>query len=145
LVAPGNPLGLQGIGDVLAKRARLACRQAGAGAQVLLGHLLDKSGASLTGANAVSPSAQSETELAEMIADGKADCGLAVRVAARRFRLDFIPLHRERFDLAMRRRDYFDEPMQTLLEFSRLPAFAAHAAELTGYDLAGAGRVVYNA
>lgn len=145
LVAPGNPLGLQSMADVVAKRARLACRQSGAGAQVLLGHLLDKAGARLADANAVAPIAQSETELAELIADGKADCGLAVRAAARRFRLDFIPLHRERFDLAMRRRDYFDEPMQTLLDFSRNPGFAAHAQELTGYDLAGAGRVVYNA
>ena len=51
----------------------------------------------------------------------------------------------ERFDLAMRRRDYFELPLQKLLGFARSAAFAEKATELTGYDVAATGTVIYNA
>jgi len=54
-------------------------------------------------------------------------------------------LHWERFDLAMRRRDYFEAPVQRLLRFAQTPAFRERAAGLGGYDLAEHGQVRYNA
>jgi molybdate-binding protein len=83
--------------------------------------------------------------LAASIVDGKADCGLSIRASARRFRLGFVPLQRERFDLAFRRRDYFEPPLQALFAFARTTAFAERARELEGYDIGGTGRVIYNA
>ncbi len=77
--------------------------------------------------------------------EGKADAGLAVRAVAQQYRLDFVPLARERFDLVMHRRDYFEPPVQKLLSFAATPAFRTRAMELGGYDVAGLGRVVYNA
>ena len=47
LVAPGNPLKIGSIDDVIAKRARIAMRPKGAGAQLLLLALLHRSKASL--------------------------------------------------------------------------------------------------
>jgi hypothetical protein len=44
----------------------------------------------------------------------------------------------------MRRRDYFEPPMQSLLAFARSPAFAERAAQMGGYDLTGTGRVRFN-
>jgi hypothetical protein len=44
----------------------------------------------------------------------------------------------------MRRRDYFEPPIQRLLAFGRSPAFVAEAARLGGYDLATAGEVILN-
>jgi excisionase family DNA binding protein len=145
VVAAGNPLGLRSLADVKRRRARLACRQEGAGAQTLLRHLLKRARLAYDGLNVVPPPALNETELAAAIVDGKADCGLAIRASARRFRLDFVPLQRERFDLAFRRRDYFEPPLQALFAFARTPAFAERARELEGYDVAGTGRVIYNA
>jgi molybdate-binding protein len=55
--------------------------------------------------------------------------------------VDFIPLVWERFDLALRQRDYFRPGPQTLFAFLRTPAFAAHATELTGYDVSDTGTV----
>ena len=63
---------------------------------------------------------------------------------ARQFRLGFVPLFRERYDLALWRRDYFEPPLQKLLGFGRTPAFAQRAGELGGYEIAGLGRVHYN-
>ena len=89
--------------------------------------------------------ALSEDDLALAIRQGEADVGLGVEAAARRQGLDFLALHREPFDLLLRRRDYFGPPVQRLLAFAREPRFAERAAALGGYDLGEQGRVVYNA
>jgi excisionase family DNA binding protein len=145
VVAPGNPLGLAAAADLAAKGARVARRQEGAGARLLLDHLLGAANIPEERVAFVEPPARTETDLAALVLDGKADAGLAVRAVANRFRLGFVPLARERFDLALRRRDYFEPPMQALLRFARSAAFAARAAELGGYDVSGTGRVAYNA
>jgi excisionase family DNA binding protein len=70
--------------------------------------------------------------------------GLGIAAVARQCRLDFVPLHRERYDLVIGRRDYFEPSFQQLLGFSRTARFAEKAAELGGYDVSGLGRVIYN-
>jgi excisionase family DNA binding protein len=144
VVAPGNPHGLAAAADIVTKKVRTARRQDGAGAQALLERLLVQGGTEAAAVAWVRPTASSETDLAGLIADGAADCGLAIEAAARRFRLGFVPLHVERFDIAIRRRDYFDPPFQTLLAFTRTAAFVRRAADLGGYDVSGVGRVSYN-
>ncbi len=145
LILPrGNPAGVTGIRDLANKRLRIMRRQAGAGTQTLLRHLVSREGLELDALSMVQTSAPTETDLASAIFDGKADCGLAVRAVARRFHLDFIPLHWERFDLAMRRRDYFEPPVQGLLRFAQSEAFRERAKALGGYDLSGHGEVRYN-
>lgn len=79
-----------------------------------------------------------------MIVDGKADAGLAIGAAATMFRLDFMSFHEERFDQIVRRREYFEPPVQTLLSFSRSQAFEIRAGELGGYDVSSTGAVVWN-
>ena len=88
--------------------------------------------------------ARTEADLGAMIVDGKADAGLAIGAAASMFRLDFLPLHEKRFDLIVRRREFFDEPFQTLLDFTRSPEFEIKAGELGGYDVFATGAVVWN-
>ncbi len=143
VVAPGNPRNVAGVGDL--GGLRVAHRQPGAGSQVLLEQLLRDAGMAFAGLDALAEPASSETELAMAVLEGKADAGLAVASAARRLKLGFVPLQRERYDLVMRRRDYFEPPFQTLLGFARTDAFAARATDLGGYDCAGLGTIVYNA
>lgn len=145
VVAPGNPLGLRSIADLARNRVRVARRQDGAGAQILLRRLLEHQNLGLDDLDVIAPPSLTETDLAGAVLDGKADCGIAIRAAAKRFHLDFVPLHQERFDLAMRRRDYFERSVQVLLRFTRSPAFREQAAALGGYDIENIGRVVYNA
>jgi putative molybdopterin biosynthesis protein len=144
VVAAGSPLGLVTLADLARLRPRVICRQEGAGTQILFRQLLARAGIAYDDLDILAQPALTQTELATAILDGKADCGMAVEAAARRFRLQFLPLHRERVDLVMRRRDYFEPSLQSLLSFTRQPAFAAHAAELGGYDVANTGRVVFN-
>jgi excisionase family DNA binding protein len=146
LVLPaGNPLGIRGLGDLVARGLRVARRQEGSGARILLAHLLGREGLPAEPFAEPERPARTEIEVGFAIVEGKADAGLAVRSVATRLRLDFLPLHRERFDLAMRRREYFGPEMQALLSFARTEATARRAEELGGYDLGGLGTVRYNA
>lgn len=145
VVAAGNPLGLEGLGDVARCQARVIRRQDDAGSQVLLMHLLAEAGLAPQALALLPEPAGTENDLGLAIVQGKADVGVAVRSVATQYRLGFVPLQRERFDLVMRRRDYFEPPLQALLAFTRTDAFAARARDLGGYEIAGIGRVVFNA
>ena len=144
VVAQGNPLGIVSIADLKAKKARVIARQPSAGSQILLGHLLAGAGMEMDALDVLDKPALNETDLGLAVLEGKADVGLAIAGVARQYRLDFIPLHRERYDLLVRRRDYFEEPMVKLMAFAQSDAFAARAAEMAGYDVSGLGNVVYN-
>jgi excisionase family DNA binding protein len=141
LVAPDNPLKLTDIGSVVAKRARIAMRPTGAGAQLLLLALLGRAGLAFEALNTVKPPCPTGPDIAQAVRTGRADCGIATRSVALSAGLHFIPLTWERFDLALRQRDYFTPGPQALFGFMRSPAFHAHAAELTGYDVTDAGQV----
>lgn len=140
VVAPGNPLRLDALADVQVRGARLAMRPKGAGAQLLLLAFLHRAGLDLAALRG-GPVCPTGPDLAQAIRAGHADCGIATRSVANLSGLDFVPLVWERFDLALRPRDYFREPLQRLLGFMRTPPLAARAAEMGGYDVSGAGEV----
>jgi excisionase family DNA binding protein len=145
LAAPGDPMGLTKASDPLAlaleRGARFGARQAGAGAQQLLERL---TGGGARDLNAVEAPFATGADLAAAIRAGEVDCGLATRAAAQSLGLPFAPLCWERFDLALRRRDYFEPGPQALFALTRTPAFAAQAERLGGYDVRCAGAVRLN-
>jgi excisionase family DNA binding protein len=141
LVAPGNPKKLTGIAALAASGARMAQRQAGAGAQLLLLALLAREGVPFDALNAVKPPCPTGSDLAQAVRAGRADCGVATRAVARAAGLDFVPLTWERFDLVLRQRDYFLPGPQALFGFLRSGALRERAAEMSGYDVSEAGAV----
>jgi putative molybdopterin biosynthesis protein len=141
LLAPGNPKRLHGLSDVLTTGARMAVRQAGAGAQMLLESLLARTGAKPKDLRRLDPPCLTGPDLAASIRAGNADCGIATRAAARSAGLDFVPLLWESFDLLTRQRSFFRPSMQALIAFLRDKRLARRAAELTGYDVAPAGQI----
>lgn len=142
IVPPGNPLGLKTVGDLAGRR--VMPRQDEAASQQLLLHLLARDGLHADDVLMLRPPARNETDLALAVADGKADAVFGLAGAAHPYRLDFVPLMRERFDLLVWRRFYFEAPFQRLLGFCRSEAFTARAAEFHGYDVAGLGTVHFN-
>ncbi len=142
VLAPGNPRNIAEIGDLAGRR--VIPRQRDAGSRVLLEYLMSQAGLEPAAVTMLDPPARSEADVALAVADGKADAGLAVETVARQYRLDFVPLFRERYDLAVWRHDWFEPPLQALMAFARTPAFTERAAELGGYDISGLGTVRYN-
>jgi putative molybdopterin biosynthesis protein len=144
LLPPGNPLGLRGLPDLARPGLRIAHRQPGAGADTLFRSLLQRGGLDHATLRLTEHPSLSEDDLALAIREGLADAGMAIEAAARRHGLDFIPLHLEKFELALRRRNYFEPPVQRLLEFSRGPRLSEQARLMAGYDVSGLGAVAYN-
>jgi putative molybdopterin biosynthesis protein len=141
VVAPGNPLRLADVAGIAAQRARLALRPPGAGAQLLLLALVARAGLALDDLAAVKPACATGADIAQAVRSGRADCGIATRAVAQAAALDFVPLVWERFDLALRQRDYFLPGPQALFKFMRTAAFRDRATELSGYDVSEAGEV----
>ena len=142
VVASGNPRGLASAADLAG--VRFVPRQPEAGSYLLLRHLVAEAGIDLETIAMLEPPARTEADVAQHVLEGRADAGLAVETVARMHRLDFIPLFRERYDLLVWRREYFEAPMQRLLAFCANAAFRRRATEIGGYDLAGLGTVRYN-
>jgi putative molybdopterin biosynthesis protein len=145
LLAPGNPKQLNSLSDVLASAAKMAVRQQGAGAQMLLEVLLTRAGAGPKDLRRLEPPCLTGPDLAAAIRTGKADCGVATRAAAKSAGLDFVPILWENFDLLMRQRSYFRPPIQALIGFLRDKRLKQRAAELGGYDPAPAGLIRFAA
>jgi excisionase family DNA binding protein len=144
LVPRGNPKKLRAVAQVARRGVRVALRQEGSGSRELLDRLLEREGIAPSALHALAETASTESDLAAAVASGEADVGLGARAVARLFNLDFVPLAVERLDLAVSRGRWFDAPLQSLWKFARSRRFAAHAASLTGYDLAAAGEVTWN-
>jgi len=145
LVAPGNPRQLYGLSDVLASGAKVAVRQTGAGAQLLLEELLARIGASPKNLRRLEPACLTGPDLAAAIRAGNADCGIATRAAASAAGLDFVPLLWENFDLLMRQRSFFRPAVQALIGFLGSERLKRRARELAGYDAAPAGAIRFAA
>lgn len=145
VVAPGNPLGLTGLADLVAKNARVVMRQPGSGSRSLLDSLLTQAGIAADALTLTLHPAMTETEIGLAILEGAADAGLAVESVAGTLRLGFVPLGQERYDLVIHRQAYFEPALQALLTFVHSLDFAAKAEALGGYDLAGLGDVRWNA
>jgi excisionase family DNA binding protein len=143
LVVPaGNPRGIRALADL--RGLRFVPRQEDSGSHVLLGRLLEAAGLARDAVCALESPARSEADVALAVAAGEADTGLAIEAVARTHRLDFVPLFRERYDLLVWRREYFEPAVQALLGFCAGNAMGERAAALRGYELCGLGHVRYN-
>jgi excisionase family DNA binding protein len=143
IVSAGNPGRILRLAD-LAGRTVIG-RQPGAGSHGLFDRLLAGVEGLKGEVRFLPKPALNETDVAQAVAAGTADAGLAIEASARQYRLDFVPLASERFDLALARRDYFEPAMQKLWAFTRTARFRDHALELGGYDVTASGDVHYNA
>jgi putative molybdopterin biosynthesis protein len=141
ILPPGNPKALARIEDLARPDVRVIGRQSRAGSHLLLIHLLSEVGLRLDALRFLPAPAASEDEVAAAVAEGRADAGFGIRAEATLRGLVFVPLVTERFDLVARPRDWFEPPLQALLDFARTEAFRARAARLGGYDVSRVGSV----
>jgi excisionase family DNA binding protein len=137
IVAPGNEAGIGSLGAIGSRRVIL--RQKGAGARELYDRLT--ADIDMSQAQALPDPARTETDAALAVAKGDADVALGLQAAADQYRLGFVPLVEERFDLLIDRRAYFTDPVQTLLAFAQSSVFQDRARGMGGYDVSDLGQV----
>jgi excisionase family DNA binding protein len=141
LLPPGNPRGVGSLAAAVAAGLRFARRQPAAGAELLLARLLRAIGLDVASVRSSAAVCATGDDLAFAVRAGDADCGIASRAVAAANGLAFLPLVWEHFDLAMRRRTYFEPGPQALLALMRSEDFRRHATLLGGLDVTGAGAV----
>lgn len=122
---------------------RFAPRQAESGAQALFDQLVARSQLKLETVEMIAPF-RTEVDAAVAVLEGKADAAFGLASVTAQYRLPFVPLIEERFDLLIDRRAWFEPAMQTFLEFCRSDAFQSRAHELAGYDISEFAQVRFN-
>jgi molybdate-binding protein/DNA-binding transcriptional regulator YhcF (GntR family) len=141
LVAPGNPLGLRGVADLARPGVRFVNRQRGAGTRVLLDRLLAAAGVAPAAIEGYTHEEPTHLAVAGAVAAGTADAGLGIRAAARALGLDFVPVARERYELALRPATAERPAVRALFAALRSRAFIVAVRALSGYDTRETGRV----
>ena len=140
MVAPGNPLGLTGIGDLTRPGVRYVNRQRGAGTRVLLDFELGRLGVSPDDIDGYAREEPTHLAVAAAVAAGRADAGLGIMAAARAFGLDFVPVTQEPYNLVVDA-EAMDSPLLApLWSLLRSDRFQAAVTELGGYATKEMGR-----
>src|SRR5436190_9775718 len=137
VVRPGAEV--RGLDDVARQGLRLVNREPGAQARVLLDRERLRLGlepAQLPGYDSL---AAGHLQVAAAIVGGLADAGVSSEPAALAYRLDFIPLADERFDLLLPAKHAASREVQGLLKVLTSPWLLAQLASLPGYDAARCG------
>lgn len=132
---------IRGLGDL--GEARIAPRQPGAGAQDFFLHLAEQAGLSSNDLNTIDP-LRTEQDVALAVLEDKADVAFGLEAIAAQYRLAFVPLIQEWFDLVVDRKAWFDPPLQRFFTFCRSDAFQRHALDLAGYDVSSLGTIHFN-
>ncbi|WAS97824.1 substrate-binding domain-containing protein [Nannocystis punicea] len=138
LLAPGNPRKIRGAADLGRRGLRLVSRETGSGSRRLLERELLRAGLPATLASAAAVRASGHLEVAQAIAGGAGEVGVATRDAAIAFGLEFVPLAEERYDLAIPRALLADPRLSRFLDAMTSAAFRRELSSL-GYDVRGCG------
>ncbi len=142
MLAPGNPRGIDHVGDLTRPETRIANREAGSGARALLDAELARNGLRPDQVDGYSTVVRSHLAAAEAVAAGLADAAVGVRAAALALGLGFLPLAEERYDLAIPGPFFELASVQALLETLTSPLFRLEVEALGGYDVAPMGTLV---
>jgi molybdate transport repressor ModE-like protein len=141
MVAPGNPQGIAGLGDLARPGVRFINRQRGSGTRFLLDGLLAAAGIDPGTIVGYEHGEFTHAAVAAFVGSGMADVGFGLERPARSFKLDFLPLATERY-FAMCRRDALQRPdIAQALAILRSDEFHAIVDALPGYGAAHCGEV----
>ena len=139
LLLPGNPKQIQDLADLARPGTRFVNRKRGTGTRLWLDqaiHLLDIPTEQVQG---YEQAVGTHLQVAQAVAEGQVDTGVAILAAAQRFELDFVPLFEERYDLVLPTRMCDDPLLKPLLDYLQTAVFRQKIASLAGYDSSKTG------
>lgn len=142
MVRPGNPKGISQIADLTRGDVSFINRQRGAGTRLLLDACLRKDGIVPEAINGYQREEYTHLAVAAAVSAGSADVALGVFAAAQALELDFIPLAKERYDLAIPAKFFAEDKMQKLLGLIRSDQYKFAVKELGGYHTEKTGEIV---
>lgn len=101
IVPPGNPQQIKELADLLRPGIRFVNRQPGSGTRVWLDSTFARLGIDPHPIIGYRDERSTHSDVARAVAEGTAGVGLGLESAAQAYRLDFVFLARERYDLVM--------------------------------------------
>ncbi|KKM70570.1 hypothetical protein LCGC14_1439390 [marine sediment metagenome] len=143
MVPKGNPKGLQGLRDLKRDDITFINRQRGAGTRLLLDKTINELEIKPEDIAGYDHEEFTHMSVASAVLTGMADAGLGILSAANALGLDFIPVAKERYDLAIPAGLMDSEMISALLEVIRNDTeFREAVVSLGGYDTSEMGLVV---
>lgn len=141
LLRPETRRRVGGVADLVQPGIRLLNREEGSGSRALLDQAFAAAGVEPTAVEGYGTAARGHLPVADAIAAGAADAGVAIRAAARARGLELVPVREEAYELIVPER-FLDLPaVDALLRVLRRPALRVQVEALGGYDAAEMGRV----
>ena len=142
IVASGNPLGILSLADIPRTKARFINRQRGSGTHLASNRMLADAGIDKSEISGYYSEEFTHLAVATAVAGGVADAGLGIEAAARRLKIDFIPLFSEDYYLLAKRETIEREDVQNIIAVLKTDAFRNMAATFPGYEGSVAGSIV---
>ena len=144
LVLKGNPHRLRGFEDLTRPDITFVNRQSGSGTRLLTDKYLKEYHISPGDIRGYEREEYTHMGVASAVLTGIADTGLAILASARALDLDFIPVAKERYDLAIPRSFIKEEMLQSLIAIIRGDnEFRDTVIKLGGYDVSDMGKIMY--
>lgn len=133
MVAPGNPLGLQGWQDLLRPQVRFVGRTLGTGTRLLLDDWLASRGLTVQDLPGFEHQESSHAAVAACIASGQADAGLGIAAAAHAQGLDFVALSDEHYWLVCHKSALDSPAIMALRQLLASPQWLETLEQQSGY------------
>jgi putative molybdopterin biosynthesis protein len=144
MVLKGNPKDIRGFEDLSREDVRFINRQGGSGTRLLLDKHLRELGIDPSGIKGYEKEEVTHMAVASAVLTGVAEAGLGVLSAANALGLDFVPVARERYDLAIPAEFLGLPVVKAMLEIIREDAeFRKTLLDMGGYGLEDMGKAVY--
>jgi len=140
MLAPGNPLNVRNASDLAQTGLRFINRNPGSGTRLWLDGELERLGIPPESIDGYGRVVNTHTECARAIASGQADTALGLQASALQFKLDFIPLFEERYDLVLPRDQ--ENILAPLLDYIQTAAFRQVTSTLSGYVTTHSGEQI---
>jgi putative molybdopterin biosynthesis protein len=139
IVQCGNPKKIKDLKGLLRKDVTFINRQKGSGTRILFDHTLKTLSLEPGQIRGYEKEEYTHMAVASTVAGGIADAGLGILSAARAMSLDFIPIAKERYDIAIPSIQFEDKKIQRVIESIRSDEFKKMVFQMGGYDVSRTG------
>ena len=139
-VAPGNPLQILKLEQLAQEGVRFINRKKGSGTRLWLDQALKRKEVPTQKIQGYHWDVNTHHAVAQAVANEEADVGICVMAAAKKEKLDFIPLFEERYDLVIPEEHYQSTLLIPALDTIHSLEFRGAVNTLSGYSAKDAGQ-----
>ncbi|UWG98295.1 helix-turn-helix transcriptional regulator [Dehalobacter sp. DCM] len=143
IVPEGNPMNITSWDDFNRRELRFVNRQRGSGTRLRLDHYLMSHEIPVSQIQGYENIEDTHLGVALQIANGEANAGIGIQVAAQKMGLSFIPLFKERYDLVILRETATQSEWQQIRTVLNMPAFHRAIEQQAGYDASLTGQIIF--